>query len=78
MKKDDPHPTSAESQNHEPKPRLQLVTWKQDEARLERARRERVRKSRSIYIPPFPVVDSYDPVRLRWKDGLPSGLLKLN
>lgn len=60
MKKNDPHP--AKEPLHETTsvgPRLQLVTWQQEEARLERLRRERTRSARVIYIPPFPV--SQDP-----------------
>ena len=86
MKKDDPHTPSdpfheQDRERHALRPAL--LTWSQDEARIQRARRQRVRQSRSIYIPPFPVRE--DPVQedqvetpLRWSDDLPVGLKLLH
>ncbi len=79
MKKDAPKPTFvAAHDNGISAPRPALVTWQEDEARIERARAERVRQNRSIYIPPFPVLAKSRPSTLRWRDEVPAGLETFN
>lgn len=78
MKKNDPRPSNAPlHETTERGLRLQLVTWQQEEARLERLRQERTRSARAIYIPPFPV--SQDPApSARRHPHVPAGLRHLN
>ena len=79
MKKDDPNPTLVTAhENGISAPRPALVTWQEDAARIERARAERVRQNRSIYIPPFPVQAESRPAALRWRDEVPAGLKTFN
>ncbi len=79
MKKDDPNPTFVSALESEiSAPRPALVTWQEDQARLDRARPERTRRNRSIYIPPFPVQAGKPGSSLRWRDEVPSGLKSFN
>lgn len=84
MKKNDPHPaTEPLHETTSVGPRLQLVTWQEEEARLERLRRERTRSARAIYIPPFPVsqdltVSQEKMFRQRWNAHVPPSLKLTN
>ena len=74
MKKDEPHPANEPIRET----RLRLVTWKQEEARLERLRRQRSRTARSIYIPPFPISEDLQnedlSLQSRWSIHVPPSL----